>query len=333
MRQPSNHKESRTIRLILASVFLLAFLCINLPAFAQGIFSVNTPGTAFSPMGRGVSVDNVGGGRQFSATNFATAKLRAQLKTPPPDPGKPAIFDLQRLVVHFRTSEPGPSLRSVELLNGNNSEFKKDVFLKGDFTAKETNANSWDFKGAPIRVGPQSVIILEVSFPGGFDSSVPPGDFVLTGVLCDYPRVLHLNPPLNSQAVKIEPSIKTSMGAAKKTWTKEVWTPVGSISYNANTGAALIGKTPYKPGSFATGWTHIVYTPNGILWYNENTGAGAIGRIDSAGNHTTSSTYDSFQKGWSRIENAPDGIHFYNDTTGAVAVGQITADGKFINTR
>lgn len=162
----------------------------NLPA--QTPVRVTIPGTSFSAEGAAgeVAVDNVAGGRRFRGKAFAKVLVRATLQMPP---ASSAEFKMQRLVIHFRTSQSGPSLRSVELRNGANSEFRLQTQVAGDYTAREvttpeSSANAWDWSRVPVKVSAQTVVRLEIQFPGGFDSQINPGEFVLTGVVVDFPR-------------------------------------------------------------------------------------------------------------------------------------------------
>jgi len=177
-------------------VTIAAFLlvsAIGAPLMAQTPVRVNMPGTAFTPEGSGsqVVVDDVPGGRRFRGKADALLKLRAVLRMPPSSSAEPKM---QRLVIHFRTSPEGPSLRSVEVFNGATAEFRITTMLKGDYTARETmapdfTANAWDLKSSPIAVSSQSLIRLTVRFPTGFDSPhINPGEFVITAVQVDFPR-------------------------------------------------------------------------------------------------------------------------------------------------
>ena len=98
---------------------------------------------------------------------------------------------MEGIAVHFKTSDQGPSLRSVEYGNGPNVEFRVATVVRGDFTIKENfrpaeSANAWSFKDVPSKVSSQAVLRLEVKFPGGFDSQIDPGEFVLQGVAIDF---------------------------------------------------------------------------------------------------------------------------------------------------
>jgi hypothetical protein len=182
-----------TVRRSATVACFLAALSLSPTLLAQTV-RVNTPGTAFSAEQSGVTVDDVAGGRRFRGRAFAKVTLRAVLRMPAASAADPKM---QRLVIHFRTSPSGPSLRSVELLHpGSTSKlFHIDTHLTGDYIARETItprnlANAWDWGGSPIEVGSQSVLRLEVQFPGGFDSAVDPGEFFLASVGVDYPRKL-----------------------------------------------------------------------------------------------------------------------------------------------
>ena len=151
---------------------------------------VNTPGNAFTVErgGAGVSVDEVSGGRRFRGPAFTKITLRAPLRLGP-DRALPRV---ERLAVHFRTGPAavGPTLRRVELRNGASVDFRIDTLIQGDYMTKNLTkpdivANVWSF--APRNVSAHSFLRLEVQFPGGIDSPVNPGEFVLAGVEADFP--------------------------------------------------------------------------------------------------------------------------------------------------
>ena len=183
-------KLSTLCRHILTAAFFLAVLSIGHPLHAQVPLRVTMPGSAFSldrREGQAV-VEDVSGGRRFRGEASARLMLRAAIRIPPATSADPKLM---RIVVHFRTSPSGPSLRSVALLNGTEVRFQFKTQLAGDYTARETTAppvvaNVWAFQ--PTGVSSNSVLRLEVQFPGGFDSSINPGEFVLTSVVVDFPR-------------------------------------------------------------------------------------------------------------------------------------------------
>jgi tachylectin len=182
--------KHRTRRPYLATAaFFLTALSSSTPLLAQTV-RVNMPGTAFTAEGREVATDDVAGGRRFRGKAFATVVLRGVVQMPSSSAADPRM---QRLVIHFRTSPSGPSLRSVELRNGSNVAFRLETNIGGDYTVRETtkpdgSANAWDFGQTGSKVGSQSVLRLEVQFPGGFDSQVNAGEFVLTAVGVDFSR-------------------------------------------------------------------------------------------------------------------------------------------------
>jgi hypothetical protein len=80
--------------------------------------------------------------------------MRAALKMPPSSSADPKVQPVQRLIIRFRTSPSGPSLRAVEFLKGQEVEYRFETYLKGDYSARETNSNMWVFE--PTRVSSQS---------------------------------------------------------------------------------------------------------------------------------------------------------------------------------
>jgi tachylectin len=167
----------------------MATLLASSSVRAQNV-KVNIPGGAFTPRGAGVAVDDAGGGRRFRGAAFALVTLQAKLQIPSASLAEPR---LQRLVIRFRTSAAGPSLRAVELWNGSHQEFRRETNIEGDFATRETAApngspNTWDFSNGPWRVGSDSVLRLDVQYPGGFDSAINPGDFVMLSAQTEFVR-------------------------------------------------------------------------------------------------------------------------------------------------
>ena len=77
------------------------------PAFAQGTFRVTTPGTVFSVDGRaGRIAGDVADGRAFRGGAGESVILKGFIRIPPETSALPR---LQKLIVHFRTSQ-GPRL-------------------------------------------------------------------------------------------------------------------------------------------------------------------------------------------------------------------------------
>jgi len=171
------------------TVLLVASLFAGSRLNAQFV-RATTPGSRFAPEGRNGKAEDVPGGRRFTAGAFQTLMLSGTLQMT--STGQ-STFKMQRLVIHFRTSAQGPRLLSVEMPSGSSTVFRIETDLKGDYSARQTSqpkevANMWDFGAVPVTVSAQSVIRLKVSYPGGFDSPVDPGDFVLMSVEADFPR-------------------------------------------------------------------------------------------------------------------------------------------------
>ena len=214
------------------TVLVLAMLSIGPSLFAQPTVRVDTPGVAFirdNGSGR-AAIEDVAGGRRFRGEAGAKLILRAVLHMPPSNSADPKI---QRLVIHFRTSPSGPSLRSVKLSNGSNIEFRIETHLEGNYIARETAAptsvaNMWDFKTSGPRISAQSVLRLEVQFPQGFDSPINPGEFFLASVGVDFPRkaLTHadlVTPLVVTTATPIpasQPGTILGIGLDKYLWTR-----------------------------------------------------------------------------------------------------------------
>ena len=190
---------------IVSAALVVAVLFFHPSLFAQLWVTVKTPGTNFSVVGTKGSADNVAGGRRFRATASEDLKIRGLLRVPPSTSTVSKTQSLQQLTIHFRTSPSGPSLQSVELLNGSNREFLIQTNLAGDYTGKSTStpkdiANVWKWT-TPIKVDSHSVIVLEIQFPGGFEGNSNPGEFVLTSVDAQFkgelkPNVNDRTPPV-----------------------------------------------------------------------------------------------------------------------------------------
>lgn len=291
----------RTLRAqFVTAAFFVAVLAISAPLVAQTPVQVNTPGAEFSVEGRGgqATVDDVAGGRRFRGHARATLMLRATLRIPPSNSADPR---LQRLVIHFRTSPSGPSLRGVELLSGTRREFGIETNLQGDYTTRETTkpdfvANVWAF--APIGVSAQSVVRLEVLFPVGFDSKIDPGEFVLSAVTGDFPRkslALPTRTAIPSGAVTTTLGRGGSLGARGNATASPVIAGVSTgVIYllASNNDLMWYGHTGREDGTFrwaapegkriGTGWAFkqvfsggngVIYaiTPGGdLLWYRHD---------------------------------------------------------------
>ena len=166
---------------------LVASLPLPWLAHADEVVRSNTPGRAFTlARGTHAKVDDVGGGRRFKGKAFSTLTLTGALAVPPAVSGHPRMV---RLVLHFHTSPRGPTLRSVDVSGG--------IHLQTDLTGNmegESKLNSWNYANDPVNVGSKPSIRLTVGFPGGFDSQIDPGEFVISSVSVDY-----VSKPLASQ--------------------------------------------------------------------------------------------------------------------------------------
>lgn len=260
---------------IVSAALVVAFLFFHSLLFAQLWITVKTPGISFSVVGSKGTADNVAGGRRFRAPSFEDLKIRGLLRVPPSASGVSKTHLLQQLAIHFRTSPSGPSLRSVELLNGSQREFLHPTNLTGDYTARETSkpediANVWKWT-PPIKVDSQSVIVLEIQFPGSPDSKINSGEFVLTSVDAQFQG--ELKPNVNE---KLPPGTSTST-TQPTTTTTSIW-PNGKaylfkgsqyVRYDAKADKAdqgypapIAGNWPGFPPAFQEGidaevvWSH-----------------------------------------------------------------------------
>jgi hypothetical protein len=165
-----------------ALAFLLPVLFLAPSLHADTPVRITMPGTAFTAdRFQKVTVKDVGRARRFQGTTgFAEVILKAKIQMPPPSSGKPA---LERMIIRFRTSPQGPSVRAIEV-KGVDNPFPFETNLSGDFTKREAG-NVWTYKDG-LRVYPQSFIQLKVQFPGGFDSAVKVGDILITEAVLEY---------------------------------------------------------------------------------------------------------------------------------------------------
>jgi hypothetical protein len=184
-------------------------------AAAQARAQASTRPSAFTVEGNTVQVQDFKGlgtspgSRRFRGKPGQKFFVRGLLALPP------APFSdakLVELVIRFRTSRDGPSLRGVELLNGSHRVFHvpMGLGLKGDFQQAifkpESRANAWQVE--PIRVGSQTFVRLTVQNPIGFDTVIDPGEFIVYGV--------------DARFVGLNPSTTTTGSAASVTGTNAV---------------------------------------------------------------------------------------------------------------
>ena len=188
--------NSRNVRRHIGTATLVVIVLFVSPSlFAQIHVKVKTPGTAFSPGSASsvvpskARVDDLADGRHFRAAEITSVDpttgkkvtypvqheelyLRGVLRMPPSDSRVPTTHQMQRMAIHFRTSERGPTLISVKLCNAANCDtFGTD--LAGDYSTREvttpkgaktrsTDANVWAFD-PPRTVDSHSTVVLRTS--------------------------------------------------------------------------------------------------------------------------------------------------------------------------
>jgi hypothetical protein len=166
----------------------LAALAALLAAPAAAQVRIATPGAAFVVKEGQARTDDVADGRRFRGAAHEVVVIQGQLRLPP---ATQARHEVQRIVLHFRStgSAGGAKVRGLNVLSTVSKGFETGRQLAGDQT-RETSSNTWDLTTTPVRVGPGSLVRLEIAFSGGFDSRVDPGEFVLQSVTLDFPRTL-----------------------------------------------------------------------------------------------------------------------------------------------
>lgn len=183
MEAPTWRRAKTSTNVGSAAITLVASFLVASLAHADEVVRSTTSGRAFSlARGSHAIVDDVGGGRRFRGKGFSTVTLTGELSVPPAASSNPKML---RLVLHFHTSPPGPTLRSVDVSGG--------IHVQTDLTGNmegESKLNSWDFATNPVNLGAKPSVHLTVGFPGGIDSKVDSGGFVITSVSVDYVRKL-----------------------------------------------------------------------------------------------------------------------------------------------
>ena len=259
------------------TIYLLTILFFSLSLRAQTPFPVKIPGSAFSLENGSdrATIDDVSDGRRFRGKGFAKLTLRANFRMPASSSADPKM---QRLIVRFRTSRSGPSLRSVEVRNG--SSFRLDTHAEGDFTTRETaKVNTWVFT-PPVPLSAQSILHLEVQFPGGFDSPINPGEFVITSVEVDFPlKAIHGSPTVNNNV----PAVITPAGTGATgviyalsndnslLWYQHIGRSNGSFQWTAPTARTVGTGWDFKqifPGD--DGVIYAITNSGDLLWYRHD---------------------------------------------------------------
>ncbi|MEJ7589637.1 MAG: tachylectin-related carbohydrate-binding protein, partial [Ferruginibacter sp.] len=194
----------------------------------------------------------------FRSKANASIIIRCKLQMPS---GNFATDKMERLIIRFKTSDRGPSLRTIELLSGSARLFNINTNLVGDYTTRQSEkpasiANVWVWND-PVKVSAQNVLRLHVNFPGGFEGIKDAGEFILSSV-----EVHFVAKAKDFTEKELKSRVIISSGAANKPVT-----------------------TPPKPPGTVTGSKGVIYLvskTNQLLWYNHT------GREDGSFNWETS---------------------------------------------
>lgn len=166
--------------------------CLTLAAVALGLcglaqagpaaatLRVDTPGSAFTPVRGKARFDDVADGRRIRGGEHAEVTVAGELRLPSATLAERRAV---RLVLHFRTSRSGPRLRKIVLPDGNTV----DMDVEGN-QMSDNKRNTLEFGDVPLKLYDRSMLKLVIGFPGGIDSHVDPGEFVLKSVSLDVLR-------------------------------------------------------------------------------------------------------------------------------------------------
>jgi len=291
-------------------LFAIVFFFAGSITQAQSLIKLKIPASDFAPAeGKNkVKFEDNGDRRIFRGDAFATVVLTAKIKLPQPGAGE---NKLRGIVVHFSTSKDGPSMRTVALKQGNTAVFNLNTHVSGDFTVTEKvqpaeYANAWHWNDG-ISVYPYSVISITIMYPGGFDSQVDAGEFVLNNVEVLYPRTIQLGQSSTTvkpiQSMAQQATVAGAGTGATKSNSMQTANVAGDNTLVATTGIIYVisdnkdlkwyHHTGYANGSFSwaaqsgnkvgenwdfqqlfSGNNGIIYainSSNELLWYN-NTG-------------------------------------------------------------
>jgi hypothetical protein len=197
---------------------VLVAAALSLSPLAQGApapatLRVDTPGSAFHRTLGAARLDDVADGRRVRGEEHAEVTLVGELRLPSSSLAEPRAA---RLVLHFRTSRYGPKLRTLVLPDGGVIDLAAEGNQMGD-----TRVNTIDFGSAPLNLSGHTTVKLVIGFPGGIDSHVDPGEFVLKSVSVDVlrkaaPHALGareqplVSPSLQPTHAKLEASLDTA---------------------------------------------------------------------------------------------------------------------------
>jgi len=163
--------------LLLVCMLMSALSAVASPPAPPTLLSVDTLGPQFQVSGK-ASVNYLPDGLSVKGDSFAQVTLLGVLHLPSSELAERRV---SRLTVHFKTSHNGPTLRKIILLNGR----AINLSLSGDFLA-DSNRNTIEFGDTPLEVFGDTTIRLVVSFPGGIDSQINPGEFFFKGITVSY---------------------------------------------------------------------------------------------------------------------------------------------------
>jgi len=207
--------NSPLTRPCIAIASLVTILLFVVPLAGQ--VKVTTPGSSFSVVSGRPATNNAGNGRRFRGEERANIRIKAPLPLPSGvNVNQSQPQKLGRLVVRFQGRQQGPSIRLVQLFDGANLKYKFQTNLRGDYSTRETvyssgsqYANVWVFN-PPIAIGSQFSITLDITFPGGIDSRIPPEDldFTVASVETDFPDIAptRMGKPKSAAGERITPT-------------------------------------------------------------------------------------------------------------------------------
>lgn len=147
---------------------------------APATMRIDTPGSTFRVVQGRATADNAPDGLHVRGGASTDVTVQGVLVLPPDEMAERRA---SRLLLHFRTSPGGPTLRTIVLPDGQ----RVDLNLEGDFLT-ESKRNTIDFGNIPMKLYDRSIVKLVISFPGGFEGNPNPGEFVLKSVSVDAPR-------------------------------------------------------------------------------------------------------------------------------------------------
>src|SRR5688500_14468717 len=122
-------------RYLVGAAVVLTVVNLSPPIDAQMHHRVTVPGTAFTQerVGKRLAIQDTGATRHFRGGAFQEMRVTAEIPLPAPTVARPTMVGL---VIRFRTSPQGPSLRGIELLHGSSAVLNIQTHLSGDYTTR-----------------------------------------------------------------------------------------------------------------------------------------------------------------------------------------------------